>query len=230
MSAVGDRPLVCFWRDPAAQPLARSRGSGQVAPRDLAFASFVRARSMTIAWGNGTSSPGGTSGLPRLGLHLGLRQEDLRPCRVYPRDPRAISKRHFAELKRGELRSGKRDLGGAVLILSVAVKNANWSVFASKPFRLILPDPVSRDRDAGARCATLFATRRHAAARRTLHPQRFRDGPEADSPERASRQVTDCKLKTGAPGTIRTCDLCLRSNLGCPSQICDRARHGSISI
>jgi NAD(P)-dependent dehydrogenase (short-subunit alcohol dehydrogenase family) len=35
---------------------------------------------------------------------------------------------------------------------------------------------------------------------------------------------------TGSPGWIRTCDLCPRSNIGCPSEVRDRARYGSLSI
>jgi hypothetical protein len=34
--------------------------------------------------------------------------------------------------------------------------------------------------------------------------------------------------RSGAPDTIRTCDLCLRSNLGCPTQNCDRASNASL--
>jgi site-specific DNA recombinase len=46
------------------------------------------------------------------------------------------------------------------------------------------------------------------------------------------RQVLECPVlyQSGAPDTIRTCDLCLRSNIGCPSKIRDRARYGSPSI
>jgi hypothetical protein len=34
---------------------------------------------------------------------------------------------------------------------------------------------------------------------------------------------------SGAPDTIRTCDLCLRSNITCPSEKCDRARYYTLS-
>jgi hypothetical protein len=76
----------------------------------------------------------------RFGLHLGLRQKNLRQLMVCERGRRPRSERQFADMKRGETRWSERDEAWDVLIPSVAFKNANSSYFASKPFRLILPD------------------------------------------------------------------------------------------
>lgn len=48
--------------------------------------------------------------------------------------------RKLEDMKRGELGWSSRDHGWEILIPSVAFKNASSSFFASKPFRLILPD------------------------------------------------------------------------------------------
>ncbi|WP_090709349.1 MULTISPECIES: hypothetical protein [unclassified Beijerinckia] len=76
----------------------------------------------------------------RLGLHLGLRQKNLRQLLVCPRDRLPTSERQLIELKRGELRWSERDQGWEVFIPSAAFKNADSSFFGSKPFRLILPN------------------------------------------------------------------------------------------
>ena len=76
----------------------------------------------------------------RLGLHLGLRQKNLRQLLVCPRGQLPRSERRLVELKRGELRWSERDRGWEVFIPSVAFKNATSSFFGNKPFRLILPD------------------------------------------------------------------------------------------
>ena len=76
----------------------------------------------------------------RLGLHLGLRQKNLRQLLVCPRGQPPLSERRLADLKRGELRWSERDGGWEVLIPSVAFKNADSSFFGDKPFRLVLPD------------------------------------------------------------------------------------------
>lgn len=76
----------------------------------------------------------------RLGLHLGLRQKNLRQLLVCPRGHFPTSERRLEEMKHGELRWSERDRGWEVLIPSKAFKNANSSFFGSKPFRLILPD------------------------------------------------------------------------------------------
>jgi hypothetical protein len=76
----------------------------------------------------------------RFGLHLGLRQKNLRQLLVCPRGHIPSAERRLAELKRGELRWSERDQGWEVFIPAVAFKNANSSFFGSKPFRLVLPD------------------------------------------------------------------------------------------
>lgn len=76
----------------------------------------------------------------RFGLHLGLRQKNLRQLMVCERGKQPRSERHLADMKRGELRWNERDAGWEVLIPSVAFKNANSSFFGSKPFRLVLPN------------------------------------------------------------------------------------------
>jgi len=76
----------------------------------------------------------------RLGLHLGLRQRNLRELLICPpgRSPR--SERQLETLKRGEMRWDARHSAWEVLIPSIAFKNANSSFFGGKPFRLRLPD------------------------------------------------------------------------------------------
>ncbi|MBB4091531.1 hypothetical protein GGQ79_000004 [Ochrobactrum pecoris] len=76
----------------------------------------------------------------RLGLHLGLRQKNLRQLLVCPRGHFPTSERRLEDMKRGEIRWSERDHGWEVLIPSNAFKNANSSFFGSKPFRLVLPD------------------------------------------------------------------------------------------
>lgn len=76
----------------------------------------------------------------RLGLHLGLRQKNLRQLLVCPRGHFPTSERRLEDLKRGELRWSERDHGWEVLIPSVAFKNSGSSFFGQKPFRLVLPD------------------------------------------------------------------------------------------
>jgi len=76
----------------------------------------------------------------RLGLHLGLRQKDLRQLLVCPRGHFPTSERRLEDIKRGEIRWSEREHGWEILIPSVAFKNANSSFFGSKPFRLVLPD------------------------------------------------------------------------------------------
>lgn len=78
--------------------------------------------------------------LLRLGLHLGLRQKNLRQLLVCPRGQTPRTERQLVEAKRGELRWSEREQGWEVFIPAVAFKNASSSYFGSKPFRLILPD------------------------------------------------------------------------------------------
>ncbi|RZS76658.1 hypothetical protein EV217_4873 [Phyllobacterium myrsinacearum] len=76
----------------------------------------------------------------RLGLHLGLRQKNLRQLLVCPRGHLPTSERRLEQLNRGEIRWSDRDRGWEVLIPAKAFKNAHSSFFGSKPFRLILPN------------------------------------------------------------------------------------------
>lgn len=78
--------------------------------------------------------------LLRLGLHLGLRQKNLRQLMVCLPGQIPRTERQLEILKRGELRWNDRAEGWEVLIPAVAFKNADSSFFAGKPFRLILPD------------------------------------------------------------------------------------------
>ena len=76
----------------------------------------------------------------RFGLHLGLRQKNLRQLLFCPRGQAPRSERQLAEMRCGELRWSDRDHAWEVLIPAVAFKNAHSSYFAGKPFRLMLPD------------------------------------------------------------------------------------------
>ncbi|MBP0578982.1 hypothetical protein J8I29_06675 [Labrys sp. LIt4] len=80
--------------------------------------------------------------LLRLGLHLGLRQKNLRQLMLCPRGQAPRTERQLEDMKRGELRWSERDSGWEVLIPAVAFKNSNSSYFGNKPFRLILPNVV----------------------------------------------------------------------------------------
>lgn len=80
--------------------------------------------------------------LLRLGLHLGLRQKNLRQLMLCPRGQAPRTERQLEDVKRGELRWSERDAGWEVLIPAVAFKNSNSSYFGSKPFRLVLPNVV----------------------------------------------------------------------------------------
>lgn len=76
----------------------------------------------------------------RLGLHLGLRQKNLRQLLVRPRGQPHTSERELERLKCGELRWNDRDAGWEVFIPCAAFKNAHSAYFAKRPFRLLLPD------------------------------------------------------------------------------------------
>lgn len=78
--------------------------------------------------------------LLRLGLHLGLRQKNLRQLLLCPRGQFPTSERRLEDLKRGEIRWSDRENGWEVFIPAAAFKNANSSFFGKKPFRLVLPD------------------------------------------------------------------------------------------
>lgn len=76
----------------------------------------------------------------RFGLHLGLRQKNLRQLRFCPRGGQPSTERRLETLKCGELRWNERSEGWEVLIPAVAFKNASSSFFGKRPYRLILPD------------------------------------------------------------------------------------------
>lgn len=76
----------------------------------------------------------------RLGLHLGLRQKNLRQLLICPPGELPLSDRRLMELRRGQLRWNDRDHGWEVFIPSIAFKNAHSSYFGNKPFQLRLPD------------------------------------------------------------------------------------------
>ncbi|MGN7295544.1 hypothetical protein [Rhizobium sp. SAFR-030] len=78
--------------------------------------------------------------LLRLGLHLGLRQKNLRQLRLCPRGHFPTSERRLEDMKCGELRWSDRENGWEVLIPAIAFKNSGSSFFGQKPFRLMLPD------------------------------------------------------------------------------------------
>ena len=76
----------------------------------------------------------------RLGLHLGLRQKNLRQLLICARGETPTQERRLEDLKRGELRWSDRNGGWEVFIPAVAFKNSGSTFFGSKPFRLVLPD------------------------------------------------------------------------------------------
>ncbi|WP_313452330.1 hypothetical protein [Brevundimonas sp.] len=76
----------------------------------------------------------------RLGLHLGLRQKNLRQLLVRRRGESHTGERELERLRRGELRWNDRDGGWEVFIPCAAFKNANSAYFSKRPFRLLLPD------------------------------------------------------------------------------------------
>ncbi len=76
----------------------------------------------------------------RLGLHLGVRQKNLRQLLFCSKGRAPKSERQLEALKRGELRWSDREQGWEVLIPAVAFKNAGSSFFAGRPLRLVLPD------------------------------------------------------------------------------------------
>lgn len=76
----------------------------------------------------------------RFGLHLGVRQKNLRQLMLCRRGDVPRTERQLEGLRRGELRWSSRDPGWEVLIPAVAFKNAASSFFGGRPFRLVLPD------------------------------------------------------------------------------------------
>ncbi|WP_426033358.1 hypothetical protein [Caulobacter sp. DWP3-1-3b2] len=67
----------------------------------------------------------------RLGLHLGLRQKNLRELLFKPKGQPGTPERQLEVLKRGELRWSMRDEGWEVLVPAVAFKNAG-STFSAR--------------------------------------------------------------------------------------------------
>ncbi|MBL8709105.1 MAG: hypothetical protein JNL25_07935 [Rhodospirillaceae bacterium] len=78
--------------------------------------------------------------LLRLGLHLGVRQKNLRQLLFCPRGRAPLTERQMIDRRRGELRWSDRDGGWEVVIPSIAFKNSTSSYFGNKPYRLLLPD------------------------------------------------------------------------------------------
>lgn len=76
----------------------------------------------------------------RLGLHLGLRQKNLRQMLLCPKGRPGTPERELERLKRGELRWNERDAGWEVFVPCAAFKNAGSAYFSKRPFRLLLPD------------------------------------------------------------------------------------------
>jgi len=76
----------------------------------------------------------------RLGMHLGLRQRNLRELMVVHKGSPFRSERQLIDLRRGEIRWNDREAGWEVFIPSAAFKNAGSSYFGNKPFRVLLPD------------------------------------------------------------------------------------------
>lgn len=76
----------------------------------------------------------------RLGLHLGVRQKNLRQLLWKPRGAMPSTARHLSDLRRGELRWNSRDGGWEVFIPVEAFKNAGSSYFRGQAFHLRLPD------------------------------------------------------------------------------------------
>jgi integrase len=75
----------------------------------------------------------------RLGLHLGLRQRNLRELLICEPGRLPRTERELADQRRGELRWNEAAVAWEVLIPNVAFKNGRSSFFAGRPFRLTLP-------------------------------------------------------------------------------------------
>ena len=76
----------------------------------------------------------------RFGMHLGMRQKNLRQLMLCPRGRPPSPERKLELMKRGELRWSDRDGGWEVLAPAAAFKNAESSYFGKQPYRLVLPD------------------------------------------------------------------------------------------
>lgn len=78
--------------------------------------------------------------LIRLGMHLGVRQKNLRQLLICPRDRVPTPERQLEARRVGEMRWSAKERGWEVLIPSAAFKNGNSSFFGNRPFQLLLPD------------------------------------------------------------------------------------------
>lgn len=76
----------------------------------------------------------------RLGMHLGIRQKNLRQLLICRRDRLPTPERQLEARRVGEMRWSSKAGGWEVLIPSVAFKNGDSSFFGKRPFRLVLPD------------------------------------------------------------------------------------------
>ena len=76
----------------------------------------------------------------RLGMHLGVRQKNLRQMLFRGRGELPSTERYLTDRRRGELRWNAREHGWEVFIPAVAFKNSGSSYFNGKPFRIMLPD------------------------------------------------------------------------------------------
>ncbi len=76
----------------------------------------------------------------RFGLHLGLRQKNLRQLLLRRRHDPHTPERDLERIRRGELRWSEKDGGWEVFIPCAAFKNAQSAYFSKRPFRLLLPD------------------------------------------------------------------------------------------
>jgi hypothetical protein len=74
----------------------------------------------------------------RFGLHLGLRQKNLRQLLLCDRQRIPRTERELEALKRGELRWSAREAGWEVFIPCAAFKNADSAYFSKRPYRLVL--------------------------------------------------------------------------------------------
>lgn len=76
----------------------------------------------------------------RLGLHLGLRQKNLRELLVCRRGDAATSERELKTRQVGELRWSQREEAWEVFVPASAFKNSTSSFFGGCSFRLALPN------------------------------------------------------------------------------------------
>jgi len=76
----------------------------------------------------------------RLGLHLGVRQKNLRQLLLCRRGSSVTPERDLENRRCGELRWSDREGGWEVFIPCVAFKNSGSAYFSKRPFRLLLPD------------------------------------------------------------------------------------------